>query len=325
MVRTRQPHDPRLAQLERRLQREVAANANAKATNHEPTTPFETPYEDVKPPADSVSRPGAQSSESNTTKSWPPAAQPVVRAIHNAAQGGKKGSPENESPAAVDRFVRSLPTEAVEQFTTTLQPLIVNGCAAAACHAPTSENRFTLLRLSPGKLAPRRLTQRNLYNTVQLVDFSNPAESPLLKVASRPHGPLKAGVFGDQRSPKYRDLETWIANLTRTSLDDPQAEQGAIARTADTRSQSAGDRGRGKVRNHPNRFPGSVQQATFESPEWNQLSNDPRGLRKADKSHSASSSGKAGDGSADRTQKSGPLPANPANNRWPPKRDVLGR
>src|SRR4029079_18063615 len=66
--------------------------------------------------------------------------------------------------------------------------------------------------------ASRRLTQRNLYNIVQLVDFTKPDESRLLKAASEPHGPLKSGVFGDRRSPKYRELRTWISEPTGTPL-----------------------------------------------------------------------------------------------------------
>jgi hypothetical protein len=62
-----------------------------------------------------------------------------------------------------------------------------------------------------------------LYNTVQLVDFARPAESRLLKVASQPHGPLKAGVFGDERSPKYRELAAWVSSLTGATLKRDEA------------------------------------------------------------------------------------------------------
>jgi hypothetical protein len=101
--------------------------------------------------------------------------------------------------------------------------MITRSCATAGCHAPGNQTQFTLLRLPQGRTASRRLTQRNLYNAAQLVDFARPEESRLLKVASQPHGPLKAGVFGDQRSPKYRELSAWVSRLTGVPInrDEP--------------------------------------------------------------------------------------------------------
>jgi hypothetical protein len=117
----------------------------------------------------------------------------------------------------LERFVRSLPATAVEEFTISLHPMIVRSCATAGCHAPGNPTEFTLLRLPHGRAPSRRLTQRNLYSTAQLVDFSNPPDSRLLEIASQPHGPLKAGVFGDTRSPRYQELVDWINTLTGTA------------------------------------------------------------------------------------------------------------
>jgi hypothetical protein len=121
---------------------------------------------------------------------------------------------EAATPEVVERFVRSLPSGAVEEFTASIHPTIARGCATARCHAPGNQSEFTLLRLPQSRTVNRRLTQRNLYNTVQLVDFDKPEESRLLAIAGQPHGPLKAGVFGDQRSPKYRELAAWVSRLT---------------------------------------------------------------------------------------------------------------
>jgi hypothetical protein len=106
--------------------------------------------------------------------------------------------------------------------------MITRSCATAGCHAPGNATEFTLLRLPQTRTVSRRLTQRNLYNTVQLVDFTSPEESRLLKVASQPHGPLKAGVFGDQRSPKYRELAEWVSRLTGVPLNRDEPDSDAI-------------------------------------------------------------------------------------------------
>jgi hypothetical protein len=140
----------------------------------------------------------------------------------------------------LERFVRSLPARAVEEFTASVHPMIARACATAGCHAPGNETGFTLLRLPQSRSVSRRLTQRNLYNAVQLVDYSQPENSRLLEVASKPHGPLKAGVFGDQRSPKYRELAAWVSQLTGSRLTNEEAAsaQGASGITWDRGDRS---------------------------------------------------------------------------------------
>jgi hypothetical protein len=169
----------------------------------------------------------------DASKLWPPSITPrtpivvpTKRVDANVQRRG--GSVEAESPVVLERFVRSLPARAVEEFTATVHPMVTRACATAGCHAPGNDTQFTLLRLPQSRTASRRLTQRNLYNTVQLVDFDRPEKSRLLEVASKPHGPLKAGVFGDQRSPKYRELAAWVSQLSgnRLNNDAPGNHQG---------------------------------------------------------------------------------------------------
>jgi hypothetical protein len=157
-----------------------------------------------------------QSSHSSSV--WP--ARPV------SASSKSLHAPLDDSPLALDRFVKGLPGEAVEQFTV-LQPMILRGCATAGCHAPGNTSGFTLLRSPPGTPASRRLTQRNLHSIVQLVDFQQAEESRLLQVARQPHGPLQLGVFGDARSVKYRQLVKWVSNLTGVEIESNPASAPA--------------------------------------------------------------------------------------------------
>jgi hypothetical protein len=89
----------------------------------------------------------------------------------------------------LERLVRSLPPSTVEAFTSTVQPMLLNYCATAGCHGPNSSSSFTLSRAPLEKIAARRLTERNLYNTLQWIDRDNPVDSKLLTSAREPHGP----------------------------------------------------------------------------------------------------------------------------------------
>ncbi|MEX2140104.1 MAG: hypothetical protein WD894_12635 [Pirellulales bacterium] len=218
-----QESSPRRIALERRLQKAIAGDtAPHQAIGQSPLEPNPVTAA-ILPPA--ASKRPTHPDVKQVRYSWPSiasvppsakvsATKKTERAPRNATRGAA-----TESPAALERFIQSLPSGAVEQFTSSLHPLITRSCATAGCHAPGNTTQFTLLRLPHSSAASRRLTQRNLYNTVQLVDFDRPEESRLLKIASQPHGPLPAGVFGDARSPKYQEMVAWISRLTGVPLE----------------------------------------------------------------------------------------------------------
>src|SRR5262245_11055405 len=87
----------------------------------------------------------------------------------------------------LDRLVRSLAPGAVESFKLSIQPILLAHCATAGCHGPNSSSAFALTRPLDDATS-RRLTQRNLYNTLRWIDHSNPAQSKLLTLAREPHG-----------------------------------------------------------------------------------------------------------------------------------------
>lgn len=196
-----EPTHPRLALLDRRLQQ-----ALSQTTQHSAETASSSPAES-----------NAVSALSN----------PAIEATQSQSTATRRSAPDYvkvETVAELERMVRALPPDAVEQFTTNLQPLLVNGCATAACHSPGDKSGFTLLRLPRQRSASRRYTQRNLYNVVKLVDFKQPAESRLLEIAREPHGPLNVPAFGEQRSQQYRQLVRWVSELTKTPIEEPPSE-----------------------------------------------------------------------------------------------------
>ncbi len=125
---------------------------------------------------------------------------------------------ENTSSAArpvssdeLERLVRSLPAGTVETFTATVQPMLLNYCATAGCHGPSSQSSYTLSRAPLEKIAARRLTERNLYNTLQWINRDNPFDSKLLSAAREPHGPNQASGATGVGTTKYQELVNWVA------------------------------------------------------------------------------------------------------------------
>lgn len=124
---------------------------------------------------------------------------------------------DQPAPAELERLADSLPPGAVEEFRTTVQPILWNHCATAGCHGAGTHHRYQLLRMPAGKAPTRRLTQRNLYFTWQWVDPQKPAESPLLTVPLQPHAAAKKPVFSKAEMAKYKVLASWVRRSSRTA------------------------------------------------------------------------------------------------------------
>jgi len=127
---------------------------------------------------------------------------------HPAERGTARVDP-SPSSEELDRSVRELPPGAVEEFTQTIQPILVNRCSAAGCHGPGSDQAFRLLRIPSSRPASRRLTQRNLHGTLAWVDRDKPRESKLLTVPVQPHGSAEA-MFTDHQRDQYQRIVDWV-------------------------------------------------------------------------------------------------------------------
>jgi len=125
------------------------------------------------------------------------------------------------SPDDLDRMVRGMPPGTVEDFTQTIQPLLINNCSAAECHGAQSRNPFRLLRPHPGGFPTRRLTQRNLHAALQSIDWDDPPASPLLTAPTRPHTCATAPIFTDQQFAQYKQIVDWVYQVTQA----PQPQQ----------------------------------------------------------------------------------------------------
>jgi hypothetical protein len=128
--------------------------------------------------------------------------------VPHAAENG----PSTEE---LDRFVRGLPGHAVETFTSSIQPLLVNNCTNSGCHGTQSAGKLRLLRLPFSGTVNRRRTQRNLYAAWQVIDADRPASSPLLTQPVQPHGNAKGPIFSGREQAQYRQLVSWVYEITR--------------------------------------------------------------------------------------------------------------
>ena len=158
----------------------------------------------------------------------PPQPQPAPAAASKRAISAEE----------LDRLVRTMPPGTVETFTQSIQPLLVNHCTGAGCHGPQSTTDFRLLKTPSSRPAARRLTQRNLYATLQLVDRAKPEASPLLTAPIQPHGTAKAAIFSQNQAEQYRRIAGWVfrfAQGPKTSLParvDPPNQHGSSASPA---------------------------------------------------------------------------------------------
>jgi len=121
-----------------------------------------------------------------------------------------------------ERELQSLPDSMIRQFTTTIQPILLNNCGTSGCHGKNSNTEFHLRRPSWGPAISRGLTQRNLQNTLAYVKRQTPAESQLLHAAIQPHADLDQAIFQDPDSVQRKVLIAWIDQLAELAPTLPQ-------------------------------------------------------------------------------------------------------
>ncbi len=168
---------------------------------------------------------------------------PMITAVQRRLQTALEPAPPAAPTAGeqavsfeqLDRMVRAMPPGSVETFTQSIQPMLLNNCAAGGCHGLQAEAKLRLMRVPGGAPASRRLTQRNLSEVLQWVDRDHPDQSPLLTVPLEPHGTAKTATIHDRQSIQYKRLVQWVYEVTRRPEVEvpatvlPQKEPQAMA------------------------------------------------------------------------------------------------
>jgi hypothetical protein len=134
------------------------------------------------------------------------------------------------SQTELDRIVRALPSGVVEQFTSAVQPLLLNRCSNGSCHGANTDSDFRLVRPSWSRTLPRRFTQRNLYESLNYVNPQQPASSELLVKSTSPHGGADAPVLDERDTESLQLLAAWVH---RVSQGKPSIQPTAIRSSQD--------------------------------------------------------------------------------------------
>jgi hypothetical protein len=129
---------------------------------------------------------------------------------------GAEGAP----PAAVD-----LTVETLAQFTTKVQPILMNTCAG--CHAMGRGGAFKLTRVSDAVGHNRKAVQQNLAAVIGQVNPQQPQNSRLLTKAVSLHGDMdKTPPLPNRQAASYRALEEWVR---LTVENNPQLQEHVVA------------------------------------------------------------------------------------------------
>lgn len=123
------------------------------------------------------------------------------------SKGPAVSGPSNDE---LDQMIRGMPRGAVESFTQSVQPVLLNHCTNSGCHGSQCADGLRLYRIPKGNSSSRRVTQRNLYSVMQFIDQRNPSASKLLEAASAPHGTVQYAVFAEHQASQYQHLSDWV-------------------------------------------------------------------------------------------------------------------
>ena len=119
----------------------------------------------------------------------------------------------NYTPPAEPTSSRDIEPFLVQQFTVTIQPILLNRCATHACHGAGGSTAYRLLRPSLGQAATSRLTHRNLQSTLAFIDRDQPESSRFLAMAGQPHGTVSTALFEDKHATQLNLIIAWVRRL----------------------------------------------------------------------------------------------------------------
>lgn len=162
----------------------------------------------------------------------PPMAAPEPAADANPRSATSETAAVPKLPANADdleRMARNLPRGTLESYSTTILPLLLNHCATAGCHSVGTQSKFVLLRPTPGSGTARRLTLRDLHNTLDWVDYDTPANSKLLSTAKAEHATCAVPAIEKEESREYQQLVSWVLLATQgTTSTGPGAIPASV-------------------------------------------------------------------------------------------------
>ena len=142
----------------------------------------------------------------------------------------KPASPKAPEEAAADaRLSIDLTEEALGQFATRVEPILMNACAN--CHATGRGGKFKLARSYNSVVLNRKTLQTNLAAVLGEVNLVQPQNSLLLSKAVSVHGSQESAPIKNRRAAAYLVLAEWVY---ATLADNPQLRDEAAQKAAAT-------------------------------------------------------------------------------------------
>lgn len=113
-----------------------------------------------------------------------------------------------DAGAYVNTFRAGYGTDMVDQFSTQLDPILLNKCIV--CHANNKySGKFQLFKRETGP-QDRKMRARNLQSVVRAIDNNDPGQSPILYYAINRHGHGQVPPLGGPNDPLYQALRDWV-------------------------------------------------------------------------------------------------------------------
>lgn len=119
----------------------------------------------------------------------------------------------------MEDWQRAFTDDNVAIFTRQIQPIVLNGCGAGACHGRMEQSlSYRVIRPAGGlnSLTPE-ITRTNLLQTLKLIDPSDYSNSPLIQKALEPHGGTQKPPLGSIDSIAYQKLSQWVRHIVPSS------------------------------------------------------------------------------------------------------------
>lgn len=142
-------------------------------------------------------------------------------------------TPMKQDEDALEEVAKSVSPDSLLEFTTRVQPLLVNYCATAGCHGPRPSSDFQLHRVYLHETRDPRLLRANLAAVLDRIDRKQPQQSKLLTAPLSAHGGAKKPIFHAHNAEHYRQLVAWTTRVAHESL-------GATARAPSTVGNTSG-------------------------------------------------------------------------------------
>ncbi|MDG2388868.1 MAG: hypothetical protein P8M30_06070 [Planctomycetaceae bacterium] len=139
--------------------------------------------------------------------------------LENKKNRGESASPsaqKTRSPLKRAVSLQGLSPESIGEYTTAIQPVLMNNCAKAGCHHSQTTNDLQLQYVRLTGYGNRIASSENLAKVLVQIDVNNPRQSPLLLKARSNHGTARDTlVHAPQGKEILNRIEAWILKTSQ--------------------------------------------------------------------------------------------------------------